>query len=203
MIVERVSLLRLLRRSTGTAARIALLLRAAVHVVLIHVLVGGRLLRAALPGRRRLAAVLATRPACRRLLIVGRSLLRALAARRRLGLTALRCRRLLIGGSLLLHPALAAGCALCAALASRALGAALHPAHRHAERSHGLLVDRAGRLEALLPLECDQGFFRARAEPAIDCADVETLLLEHDLDLPDFIHAQIHRAAADRRSATE
>ena len=118
-----------------------------------------RLLLAA--AHRLLAAalgLLATLRASRRGLIGWRLLHRSLAAGGGLGPSlALRSGRRRPVGRLLLHPA----------LAGRALRPGRHASDRHAERGDGPLVDHAGGLEALLTLERDQSFLRARAKLAI------------------------------------
>jgi hypothetical protein len=138
---------------------------------------------AALAGRA-LPALLLGAP-----ILIGRSLLRlllhlaaALAARRRLALaTLLSAGRLLLG-------ALASG----GRLAGTALSALLDV---DAERTDRTLVDLPGRLQALLPLERDQRLPGAQAEHAIGLADIEPLLIQHDLHLPDLLHAQRDRCA--------
>ena len=60
-----------------------------------------------------------------------------------------------------------------------------------AERSHGLLVDLAGRMEPLALLEVHQGCLRPLTKYAVGLSDVEPLLVQHDLHLPDFIPTEI------------
>lgn len=80
----------------------------------------------------------------------------------------------------------------------------LLPGHvREAERCDGSAIDLAGGLEALLPLERDQGLPGARAQHAIGLPDVEPFLDQDHLHLPDLLRAEAQRARpdADLRSA--
>jgi len=160
---------------------------AAARIVLRGLLVGRRLLIGwwvaliTLTGGWRLLARLApTLTARRRLLRAG------LPSRGRLSALLLSGRWLLLHAliaGLLLH-ALTCGRLLAAALAHGALTATL-AADVDAKRGDRLAVDPASGLQALLPLEGDQGLLGLVAKPAIRHADVEALLDQHLLHLPD------------------
>src|SRR5262249_22000034 len=64
----------------------------------------------------------------------------------------------------------------------------------HAESRNGLAVDPSAHLQPLLLLEHPQGSHGARPELAVYFSDLEALVPQRDLQLADFIHAQIERA---------
>src|SRR5262249_2322584 len=56
----------------------------------------------------------------------------------------------------------------------------------------GATIESSADFQALAALERSQRPYRARAEPAVRTADVEPLLVQHDLDLADLLLRQVH-----------
>jgi len=60
------------------------------------------------------------------------------------------------------------------------------------KRRHRVLIDLPARLQSLAALELDQRPLGALTKNPVRLANVEPLLVQHDLNLPDFISAQMH-----------